>query len=59
MAQNTITPSGFAIKNFGDGRTIILSWSVVDLLSVTYFVVEHFNRHKRAWEPYDGFRGIV
>lgn len=59
MSIEAITPSSFSIQNFGDGKTIKLQWSTVDLTLVKYFVLEKYDRHSRSWKPYDGFHGII
>ena len=57
--QELITPNGFFITNFGDGKTIELQWSVIDKDHVKYFTLQHYDRHTKKWKPYDGFHGLV
>src|SRR5690606_277154 len=50
---------GLSARNVGDGKTIELTWSTPDPLKVRHFIVQRWNRHKRHWEPFDGFHGLV
>lgn len=50
---------GLSARNTGDGKTIELTWSTPDPLKVRHFIVQRWNRHKRRWEPFDGFHGLV
>lgn len=57
--QELIVPSGLTAVAVNNKQSVQLSWTVVDIDSVDYFVVEHYNRHTKGWEPFDGLHGIV
>lgn len=59
MSEQIFKPHSFVASNIGDGKTVKLTWAVIDISQVQFFIVEHYDRHKRTWLPYDGFHGVV
>ena len=58
MSEQIFKPHSFVASNIGDGKTVKHMGSHRHIASA-FFVVEHYDRHKRTWLPYDGFHGVV
>ena len=57
--RSRITISNLQAINMGDGKHVELSWSVPDISSVKYFIVELWDINAKSWKPYDGFHGVL
>jgi hypothetical protein len=51
--------SNFQASNLGNGKTVLLSWSVPRVDLIKFFVIELWDRNTQSWQPYDNFHGFI